>query len=248
MFSLCPGLNERVIRVDVNNKALETRKLLEEEKRQEMLHQKWNDSVFLPHCKHTPAASDMTLSNTLLPCDIDPRDLRVTHRHSRTASLASPASSPSRANSQSPTSTSTGNTWNSSTAYSSKELADRSQALLGSSLKATRARATSLLASRGGRHLSLVEQQAALADAVRQQKVTQAEEKAALVQKYGEEGAAAMQAIMAMPRQEKQPHRSTRRPSPRTEDVKAVQQLPDEVPGALPPSRSTSEKENDQGS
>lgn len=35
--------------------------------------------------------------------------------------------------------------------------------------------------------------QAALADAVRQQKATQAEEKAALVQKYGEEGAAAMQ-------------------------------------------------------
>eukprot|EP00983_Pelagomonas_calceolata_P070186 1150684-Pelagomonas_calceolata.AAC.3 len=54
----------------------------------------WNDSVLLPHCKHSPAASDMTLSNTLLPCDINPRDLRVTHRHSRTASLASPTSSP----------------------------------------------------------------------------------------------------------------------------------------------------------
>lgn len=236
------GLNERVIRVDVNNKARETKQLLEEERRQEMLQQRWNDSVLLPHCKHSPAASDMTLSNTLLPCDINPRDLRVTHRHSRTASLASPTSSPSRTSSQSPTS----NTWNSSTAYSSKELANRSQALLGS-LKATRARATSLLASREGRHLSLVEQQTALAEAVRQQKATQAEEQAALVQKYGEEGAAAMQAIMAMPQREKQPYRSNRRPSPRKEDLEAVQQLPDEVPGALPLSPSI-KKDDDQNS
>eukprot|EP00967_Tisochrysis_lutea_P046139 scaffold56005_cov19-Tisochrysis_lutea.AAC.1 len=36
----------------------------------------------------------------------------------------------------------------------------------------------------------------ALAEAVRQQKATQAEEQAALVQKYGEEGAAAMQMAM----------------------------------------------------